>query len=310
MPFFKHFGMVTLPDASVDVEDERQSAAQMPYPARQYPVSSWEAVGELVHRHLCDSQASHHQGDGTREPRHSSPARPAPSTPAPQLGHRWASAARASRAEEVAADRLFPSARHGAPSCRGISRLFVGLRPGAAGSPAVRGAAAPPAGGGGKGWGGARGDVRGGTGTAARTGKRRRFPQEPWVKRLRVHTPPVPCLGGLEPSHLPLGHGPAGAPHPRTGARSTGGSQQSTGVSGLPSSLLRKGKATRPLACLQIVNFKAQIPHNNAWAQRWVRGRLLLGHELQRVSGGTARPLLSALPVLMRPRRGSPGSRA
>lgn len=69
MPFFKHFGMVTLPDASVDVEDERQPAAQMPYPARQNPVSSWEAVGELVHRYLCHPRGSHHQGDGTREPR-------------------------------------------------------------------------------------------------------------------------------------------------------------------------------------------------------------------------------------------------
>lgn len=133
MPFFKHFGMVTLPDASVDVEDERQPAAQMPYPARQNPVSSWEAVGELVRRYLCHPRGSHHQRLSSGTPGHRQPGLPA--------RRRW----RQTGFSPPHATWYRPAAAF--PDFSG------GLRPGAAGSPGVRGAAAPPEGGGGKGGG-------------------------------------------------------------------------------------------------------------------------------------------------------------
>lgn len=195
--------MMTLLDASADVGDERQPAAQVPCPARQHPVSSWEAVRELVYRHPRHLRAAHHRGDGIRKPGHPSPSRPAPSTPAPQLGHRWASAARAPRAEEVAAGWLsaaravlprdfvtFPwisaSRAAGLAGCAGPGRP---LRAAAGRARRLRGRCeAGPT-------------LREGWGSSAVP------PQEPWVKRLRAHTvpPPCPALAAWSPLSCLLG---------------------------------------------------------------------------------------------------------
>lgn len=170
---------MTLSDASANVGDERQPAAQVPHPARQHRVSSWEAVRELVHRHLRHLLASHRQGDGTREPRHPSPARP--------LHHhrRLSSGAAGHRQPGLPALRgwqqagFSPLARHLAPPCRGISWLFPGspslvlpdspgcavprrpLRATAGRARGVRGAA----------WGGVRRERR-----CGKDGKQRTFP--------------------------------------------------------------------------------------------------------------------------------------
>lgn len=111
---FKHFGMMTLPDASPDVGDERQPAARVPCPTRQHPVSSWEAVRELI--------------PATSEPRatsvtgHGSHGIPLP--PVPLHQHRRLSSGSAGHGQPgLPALRRWRQVGFSplAPSCRGIS---------------------------------------------------------------------------------------------------------------------------------------------------------------------------------------------
>lgn len=95
--FFSHLGMATLPDASADVGDGKAARSSGAVPRSATPCQQLGGVERAgpSPSSTPPSLASPGWRDAGATASLSRPSRSITSTPAPQLGHRWAPAARA-----------------------------------------------------------------------------------------------------------------------------------------------------------------------------------------------------------------------